>query len=465
MIWPVFTSKTIRKFIPLFLIILIGTFLRFNKINQAFPFDYDQEIPAIAAYDFFVNHKITLIGQELSFQGFFLGPLHNWIQFIPYGICNLRPDCVPHFYILIGILTIISLYLVAKIIFDTKTATIAAAIYAISFSAISFERGVNSNYFLFLSSIGLIFCLYKYFFGKNIFLIIGAFIAGLAVVNFNPVFIFSTIAFFLTALIRPKRSVLVFVIAGLAVLINCLPLVIFNFRHDNILLRGFVNFAQQNAQTSDYMQKFVFLLKDVSIPFFAYYLFQSGALIFSLITLILLGSGFILIIRRKNYFYLFLPIWMIVTFLGFIFYRGWIPNYYFQQVLLPMILFVSVSTRKIFAIFLIFCIIFLFTNINESINYNTSINFATKKSIVEYILMDTGPDTFNVYNDLPISLNTGYYTLFQLYGKSPQEGGRNLYILDAKQPAYSVTLTYQKNFPNKKVNINTISTIHIISVK
>src|SRR3989344_6169834 len=154
---------------PLLLILAIGAFLRLYKINEGFSFDFDHEVSAQAAWEFFKNGKIFLIGQELSFQGFFLGSLHNWIQFITYGICNLKPDCVPYFYILIGIITIIILYLVVKKIFDTKTAIISSSIYAISFSAISFERGVNSNYFLFLSSIGLLFCLYKYFSGENKF--------------------------------------------------------------------------------------------------------------------------------------------------------------------------------------------------------------------------------------------------------------------------------------------------------
>ncbi|OGD83502.1 hypothetical protein A2165_02645 [Candidatus Curtissbacteria bacterium RBG_13_40_7] len=454
-----------RQLIPILIIVLIGTLLRLNKINQAFPFDHDQEVPAIAAYDFFVNHKITLVGQELSFQGFFLGPIHNWIQFIPYGSCGLKPDCVPYFYLLLGILTVVVFYLIAKIIFDTKTAIIACAIYAISFSAISFERGVNSNFFLFLSSIGLLFCLYKYFSGKDKFLILGAFIAGLALVNFNPVFIFSSLAFFLTALIRSKRSLIVYIISGIALLINYLPLVFFNFRHENILVNNFIIFVKQNSQTSDYLPKSVFLLKNVSIPFFADYLFQSGALIFSLITLILLGSGIILNLKRKNAFNIFLPIWILVTFLGFIFYRGWIPNYYFQQVLLPAILLVSICIRKNFAIFLIFSAIFLFTNISRNINYNSRINYEAKKRVTEFIINNTVNETYKVFNNLPISQNTGYPTLFKLFGKSPQEDGENLFILESTPPAYFLELKYRQVFPEKQVSVDTISFTHIISVK
>ena len=454
----------IRYFV-LALILIAALFLRLYKIEEIFPFDFDQQVPAEAAFDFFTYHKITLVGQELSFEGFFLGPLHNWIQFIPYGICQLSPDCVPYFYLIIGVITIAVLYFIAQKIFDTKTATITCLIYAVSFAQISFEGGVNSNYFLFLASTGLLFCFYKYFLGENKYIVFGAFIAGIAVVNFNPVFIFSALAFFLFALIRPKRSVLVFIAAALAFLASYLPLVVFNFRHDNILLNNFLNFIHQNITSEDYLFRSMFLFRDVLTPFFSFYLFQSSSLIFSLITLVLIGSGIYLVLKSKNRLFLFLPFWIIFTFVGFVFYKGWVPNYYFQQVLLPMILLVSISARKFFWIFLTFAVIFLFTNVSRAINYSSWVNYETKKKVVELIINDTNNQTYNLYNNLPISLNTGYPTLFKLSKKEPREGGKNLYILENNIPEYFLKLKYQKAFPDKQVEIKTSSFIEVVSVK
>jgi len=465
MISPVFTNKITRKLIPLLLIILIGTFLRFNKINQAFPFDFDQEVPAAAAYDFFVNHKITLIGQELSFKGFFLGPLHNWIQFIPYGFCGLLPDCVPYFYIMIGILTIVVLYFVIKRIFDTKIATIAAAIYAISFSAISFERGVNSNYFLFLSSIGLLFCLYKYFLGKNKFLIFGAFIAGLAVVNFNPVFIFSTIAFFITALLRKNKNISIFVIALFAFLVNYTPLFIFNFRHNNILVDNFQKFLSQNTNSADYIGYLIYLTKNVMLPFLTNYFFQSANLFFLIFTTLLLILGFYKIVKTQDKFTVFLPIWIVTTLLGFIFYKGWVPDYYFQQTLLPLIIIISFAIRKNLSIFLIFISIFLFVNIQKNVNYSTVINYNVKKDAVNYVINDSQGETFNVYYQLPLAINTGYPFLFKVFGSMPLEGGKNLYIFEFRDPSYYLKLKYQQTFPGKTVSVGFDKYVKIISIK
>jgi len=461
----VITGRFISKNIPLVILLVAGLFLRLYKIGQTFQFDYDQEVPARAALEFFVNHKITLVGQELSFEGFFLGPLHNWIQFIPYGFCGLLPDCVPYFYILIGILTIIVLYLAVKKIFDNKTAIIASAIYAISFSAISFEIGVNSNYFLFLSSIGLLFCIYKYFSGSNKFLILGAFIAGIAVVNFNPVFIFSSLAFFLFATIRTNRNILTFAVAGLAFLTNYLPLVIFNFRHGNILWDNFLNFINQNVVAEDYLVRSVFLFKDVLIPFFSYYFFQSGTLFFSLVTLILLVLGIILLIKSKNLLYLFLPVWIIITFFGFTFYKSWIPDYYFQQTLVPLSIIIAFAIRKNFIIFLIFILSFLFINIQANVNYSTVINYKVKKDAINYVINDSKEETFNVYYDMPSQFNTGYSYLFKAYGKNPQEGGKNLYVFEFNESPDYLKLKYQMTFPGKIVYVGFDKFVKITSIK
>ena len=50
----------IRYFV-LALILIAALFLRLYKIEEIFPFDFDQQVPAEAAFDFFTYHKITLV--------------------------------------------------------------------------------------------------------------------------------------------------------------------------------------------------------------------------------------------------------------------------------------------------------------------------------------------------------------------------------------------------------------------
>lgn len=464
MIFGGFTASHI-KILAVILILLLGLFLRLYKIDQAFPFDHDQEFVANSAYNFFVNRQLTLIGQELSFGGFFLGPLHNWISFIPYGLCNLVPDCVPYFYITIGVLTIAVLFLVIKKIFDLKTALVATVIYAISAVSIGFERGPSSNFFLFLSSIGLLFSTYQFFKGKSKYLIIGAFIAGLATVNFNPVFIFSSLAFFASSLLAKNKQLKIYLFAILAFLTSYLPLVIFNFRHESILARSLNKFVAQNAADSGVIEKLVYLVKSVIIPFYSNYLFQSTLPIFVAFTVVAITFGFYYLFKIREKSLLFLPIWMFIVLLGFTFYKGPIQDYYFTQTLLPLIILVSIFATRNLIFLIIFLLLFLFTNFRVAQNYSTIINYQIKKQAINYIISDTQDESFNVYFDLPMGFNTGYSYLFKAKGKLPQEGGENLYIVELASPQEFDLDRYQSTFSDKEIQRQAFGYLHVVSIK
>ena len=467
------------KNVTLPVILLTALFLRLYKIKEIFPFDFDQQAPAFAAYDFFVNHKITLIGQELSFPGLFIGPLYNWIQFIPYRLCNLTPDCIPYFSIILGLLSIGLLFLVLKKIFNNKTALIVSSIYAFSFAAISYEIGINGNSFLFLSSIGLLFSLYQYFLGKNMYLVIGALIAGIATVNFNPVFIFSTATFFITGFFRKKRDPLIFMSGIFVFLLNYIPLVIFNFRHNNILATSLINFAHQESLKINYFSKTLFISRNIVLPFYSNFLFQNANLIFTIFTLLFILFALLLIFRRKNSFfpkfvsnldfnqrfYFLFPLWIIIPILGLTFYKGHIPDYYFQQTLLAFIILVALAVRQNIIIFLIFTSAFLFFNLKTISNYHTVVNYQIKKEAVNFITYDSKGESFNVYYDMPQGLNTGYGYLFKVKGQEPQEGGKNLYILEFSDPHQFSLSKYFKSFPDKKITVMVIGFVHVVSVK
>lgn len=464
MISAVFIDR-FRHSAPLFLILVIGLAIRLYKIGYAFPFDHDQEVAASAAFDFFKHGKLTLIGQELSFPGLFLGPLHNWIGFIPYGLCNLQPACVPYFYITIGTLTIIILMLLVKKIFGPKIAFVAALIYAASFASIGFERAVSSNYFLALSQVALFFSLYQFFKGRDHYLIFGSAIAGLATVNFNPVFIFSSAAFFISSLLRKNKQLKIYLLALIAFLINYLPLIIFNFRHENILIRSLNNFAAQNTADSGYLERLIYFVKSIVVPFYSNYLFQSASPIFVATTAIAITFGFYFLLKIREKFLVFIPIWLITTLVGFALYKGPIPDYYFMQTLLPATILVSIFATRNLIFLTAFLALFLFTNFKATQNYSTIINYQIKKQAVDYIVSDSQSKSFNVYYDLPRGLNTGYAYLFKAKGRPPQEGGENLYIIEFKDPQELNLKKYQSSFGDKNIRLHTIGFLHVVSIK
>lgn len=489
-------ASTIKiKYLPLVLILLLGALLRFYKIKDAFPFDHDQEQVANFAYNFFVNHKLSLIGQELSFPGFFLGPVHSLAGTVPYGICNLSPDCVPYLFITIGIITIVLLYLATKKILGTKVATAAALIYAVSFTAITAERAASSNFFLFLASLGLFFSLHKYFQKKEQFLPIGALVAGLATVNFNPVFIFSSAAFLATAALGKMKidsfilsagvlssslkirfihglkaavfslGIKLLAISLVVFFLNYLPLAIFNVRHENILARSLGNFASQNAPDLTFLERFVYLTKSVVVPYYSYYLFQGASPLFIALTLVLISIGLYHIFKNRQKILLFAPIWISITILGFVFYSGPIPDYYFMQTLLPLTLIIAIAATRNVILLAVFLLFFLTANLTTATNYSTIINYQIKKQAIDYVTSDSQGTSFNVYYDLPMGMNTGYSYLFKAKGRIPQEGGELLYIIEFKDPRELDFKKYQQTFSDKFVQVKSFGYLHVVSVE
>lgn len=457
-------TRKIARYFPILIIITLGIFLRFYKIKEAFQFDHDQEVAANAAFNFLEKGKLSLIGQELSFPGFFLGPLHNWINIIPYALCNRQPDCVPYFFTIIGVLTSIVIFLVMDKIVTREAAFVTSIIFVASFAAIGFERGVNSNYFLPLSSTILFFSLYNYFKGSNIYLVMGAFIAGLATVNFNPVFVFSSAAFFLTSLARARKDFKIYVISSFAFLINYLPLLIFNIRHENILSQSLLQFISQNAQETGFLERIIHLTRAVIFPFWANFLFQSAKMLFLIFLLIITLLGFYYLFKSKEKVLLFLPVCILTTLFGFMFYKGSIPDYYFIQTLLPFAILTSIVVTKNRILALIFLSIFLFMNLKAAQSYNTIINYQIKKQAVDYIIRDSREKSFNVYYDFPIGLNTGYTYLFKAEGHQPQEGGDNLYIIDFKDPEDFDFTKYEAAFKKQKIRVKSLGYLHVVSI-
>ena len=102
-------------------------------------------------------------------------------------------------------------------------------------------------------------------------------------------------------------------------------------------------------------------------------------------------------------------------------------------------------------------------NIQKAATFNSTVHYKAKKEVVNFIFHDTGASTFNVYYDFPPGLNTGYDYLFKIASNQPTEGGRNLYILELRD--HTDILKYQNSFPDKKIEVVTIGSVNIVSVK
>ena len=458
-----------RNIASIVVIIIFGGILRFSQIIH-FHFDFDQQVPAEAAYSFFVDGRVSLIGQELSFPGFFLGPINDWIQFIPYGLCNLKPDCAPFFSIVVSLFVLALSYFLLKAIYGAKIAAIVVAIFALSSWQILFDLNPNSNLFLLLSSVGVLYSIAKYYSGDQKFLILGAFICGIAIVNFNPVFIFTAVAFLAAALVKVRLIKLHTILLAIGVFsINLTPIFIFNLRHENIIFDNFVKFLTQNTVAGISINPFN-LISQTVLPFYSNFLYLDIHSIYGLLvqffSVALLILGLLKLNIKNKIEHSFLLLWIFVVVFGFTLYKGHIPEYYFIQIILPLVIIGAIALKKNIYLFLMFVLIFALSNFQEISGFKSFVNYQSKKKIVNHIISDTSDETFDVIYEVPLGFETGYDYLFKINNNQPQENGKNLYIVGIGDGAYTINQKYGQKFQTRKVKeLKIKENVHVVSVK
>lgn len=457
------TSKAFT--ISFLLILLLTTVFKFYQIPSTFQFDYDQEQAANTAYDFLKLGKVSLVGQELSFKGFFVAPLHNLVNIVPYSACNLFADCVPFFFAAISTLTLIILFVVISKVFDKRLALIFSIIYGFSYYFVVQDRTPNSNYFLFLSQILIFYCLYKYQKGQDKFLLFAAFITGLATFNFNPIFIFSSVAFAIWAIWQKRPSLKIGLLAAFAFFINLAPLVLFNIRHQNILLKGIQNFASSNTDPGGFFVRIYNLVVEIVLPYFPFVLFHKSSAVYLAIAIIVVIFGAYNLYKINKKIFSLAVLWLIVPIIGFGIYKGHVSEYYFIQMLFPFLLIIAAAARSNTALMLAILFLFLLRNIYSLYDYRPGISYQVKKEAVSYILKNTGTQSFNVYTDMPPGMNTGYQYIFKAYEKTPQEGGVNTYLLLLEDPNKFQLEKHKKDYPGKYLSVVNFNFVHVVSVK
>jgi len=129
-----------RPLFALLFILSLGIIFRTFNFSRGFSFAHDQDLYSWIAKDIIVNKHLRLSGQVTSVDGVFIGPFYYYLMAASYAIFKMNPMGAVLPLSLIGILNIISVYWIFKKFFGEKTGLIGAFIEAISFGMASFDR-------------------------------------------------------------------------------------------------------------------------------------------------------------------------------------------------------------------------------------------------------------------------------------------------------------------------------------
>src|SRR3989338_4359605 len=137
-----FLLKKKSNILILFLIILIGLFFRTYLAVERFEFGHDGDLYSWIVKDIVVNHHFRLIGQLTSAPGIFIGGLFYYLLIPFFLLSNMDPIGTTSFAIIIGLVTIFSLYFVLSKLFKTEVGLIASFLYATLLTTVNADRWI-----------------------------------------------------------------------------------------------------------------------------------------------------------------------------------------------------------------------------------------------------------------------------------------------------------------------------------
>ncbi|HUC94638.1 MAG TPA: glycosyltransferase family 39 protein [Candidatus Saccharimonadales bacterium] len=116
----------------LFVIFLLGTFLRFYKLQPNLTFNGEMGYDYMTIRSFVENHQIPLIGPRTSHEWFFIGPLFYWIFGILMPLFHYSVLVGAYFFAIVGVVSILVCYVTIKPLFGERVALISS--FLVSFS-------------------------------------------------------------------------------------------------------------------------------------------------------------------------------------------------------------------------------------------------------------------------------------------------------------------------------------------
>jgi len=421
--------KTLKKIFTgwitytlLFWILALAFFVRVYRTGDLLQFYYDQGRDALVIWDLWHNGKFFLIGPITGLKGIFLGPLYYYLIAPFYLLGGGNPVYPAVFLATLGTLAVLLLYILGAKMHSRLAGIIAATIGGFSYYIATFNRWLSNPNPILLTSLLFLWSLWEIVNSKSnsnskskwVWWVIAALMIGVSLqfesasaVFYIPIFV----TFFLWQNLPPRGSLfshprgvlrLIF-LTGLVFFITLLPQLIFNFRHENILLNNFKNLFLGERAFRPFTK---FILEERGKYFWSVFsskfLFEEKffAIIFLTIAAAVLISEYKKF--KRNVLPLFL-IFLVTPMLGYILFQGNYGNiydYYMSGYFLPFILLFSIAMGEMWNKKLGYLIVIFFFIKFFPPNYKALKNYLTSTILTRPISLEEQIPTVNlVFND------------------------------------------------------------------
>lgn len=432
-------------------ILILAFFVRVYRIGDLLGFYYDQGRDALVIWKLWHVGKPFLIGPITGLKGIYLGPLYYYLIAPFYLIGGGNPVYPATFLVFLSTLAVLMIYLLGRDMHGRGAGIFAATIAAFSYYIVKTSRWFSNPSPILLFSLLLLYSMWRIIkskssskssststgtirfpslLGINKWWIAVALLLGVSLQfeSASAVFYIPVVVIF--ALWQKKKlpnlktqlfSIGIF-------LVTLVPQIIFNFRHDNILLNNFSKlFLQEKA-----FRPFTEYIFEERIKFFwsvfSTKLYPGKEMYASIFVTFSLAALYVKKRFLKNGLLQLFLIFMVTPMIFYIFFQGNFGNiydYYMAGYYLPFILLFAIGLAEFQKSYfgkivtIIFFITFLQINgivirnvLTDSMNGPTDVKLTSQLKAVNWVLEDAQGRIFNVDTYVPPVIPYAYDYLF-----------------------------------------------------
>lgn len=366
--------KFIHENIYVITILIIGAFLRFDRLGELMPFIGDQGWFYLSARDMVLTGNIPLVGVTSSHTWLHQGPLWTYMLAGTLLISNFNPVSGAVLTALIGTVSIFLIYKLGEEFFSKNFGLVAALIYATSPLIIIHERLAYHTSPIPFVVLVLIYSLLKVIKGRSMYFPISALCLSflynfeLATVVFIPVvlLVLGIGIYKKEKWIKPLKNRKVLILSMLGLLIPMTPILIYDFQHGfpqtikfgawffykGLQVIGLI----EKSMNEPFLNVVNFFIDKISLLIFA-----PSALI--AVSILLATFGFCGASIKKINFYSPLTLIFSLTTIGLIGFftagaksEAYLPMLFPGVILLTSFLFVSLIKVNKYAIFIVIAV-------------------------------------------------------------------------------------------------------------
>ncbi|HAU99265.1 MAG TPA: hypothetical protein DCW55_03465 [Candidatus Pacebacteria bacterium] len=373
-------------------IFLLASFVRLYQFLPHIEFLDDQGRDVYIIKNIFINHDVTLLGPRTSVGNMFLGPLYYYAMIPALALTYPNPSGPAYAIAGMGILTTALMYILGRRMVGDRASLISMLLYATAPVVVKLSRFSWQPNPAPLFGLLLVYALFRASKTGRLRYWIASFLCGAVLTQFHYVALLAGAPLMIVWIYQmiykktARKNLILSLGVGVIFLLALIsPLIFFDYRHEGIIRKGFVEFSESMKNGAPSMQNRVRLftqdIHGVSMRVLVEILGVSNQqrLFNTYLVIAYAVYGSVLVFKKRSHALNILFLFLSTGIVGLTLYRNTMFEHYFAYLfpavfLSTGVLLASLSrVHKIIAgIISLFVIVFAFMNVRSLSIWNSA---------------------------------------------------------------------------------------------